>query len=308
MRSLFCVFSTFCVFSAAALLLGLGCGPKDSPPRADPPASDTTVTDALGRTVTLPSPPRRILSLAPNLTEMLYAVGAGDRLVGRSQSDTFPEAVLDLPSFSTFPLEPEGVVALEPDLLLATDQINSPADAEPFARLGLPTYFFSFDEVADVPAAMRTLGALLHVNAEAAAAAFEARLDSVVQAVADLAPPRTLLLVGDETLYAFGRESYASEAVRLAGGDNLTDAFGGAAPVLSDEWVLEAAPEVIVVLAGWDYDPARLLDHHPTWTLVPAVAEGRVYGFDPDLLSRPGPRLAEGIARLAALLHPAAGS
>ena len=95
----------------AGVVLAAGCGPNDAPPDTDS-AADTTVTDALGRSVTLPNPPRRLLALAPNLTELVVAVGAGDRLVGRSQSDTYPEAVLDLPMFSTFPLEPEGVVAL----------------------------------------------------------------------------------------------------------------------------------------------------------------------------------------------------
>jgi ABC-type Fe3+-hydroxamate transport system substrate-binding protein len=115
-----------------------------------------------------------------------------------------------------------------------------------------------------------------------------------------------LLLVGDETLYAFGRESYASELVRLAGGQNLTDAYPGAASQPSDEAVLEMAPEVVLVLAGPDYDPAELLENHPTFFSLPAVQNGRVYGIDPDLVSRPGPRLVEGLERLARLLHPEA--
>jgi ABC-type Fe3+-hydroxamate transport system substrate-binding protein len=285
----------------AALLLAAG-GCVDDTAITDSGTPDTTVTDALGRTLAFPYPPPRVLSLAPNLTEAVFAVGAGGRLAGASQADTYPPAAAALPRFSTFPLDHERLVALEPDLLLATDQINAPSDAEPFARLGIPTYFFSFARVADVPAAMRTAGALLGADGEGPARRFEARVDSVRRAAGGRPRPRTLLLVGDDVLYAFGRGSYASEAVRIAGGENLTDAFDGQAATLSDEWVLQAAPEVVVVLVE-PYDPARLLERHPTWRGVPAVRDGRVYGLDPDLVSRPGPRLADGIARLSALLH-----
>ncbi|MDX1420357.1 MAG: ABC transporter substrate-binding protein [Rubricoccaceae bacterium] len=293
-----------CCLALLVLTLGVGCEPGPAI-TADNPGADTTVTDALGRTLTVAAPPRRVLPLAPNLTEIAFAVGAGPRVAAVSPADDHPEAIAGLPRFSTYPLDHEGVVALEPDLLLATDQVNSPAEAAPFEALGIPTYFFSFASVADVPAALRTAGRLLGGDGEPAARAFESAVGHVRDAVAGLPRPRTLLLVGDDVLYAFGRDSYASEAVRLAGGDNLTDGFEGQAVTLSDEWVLEQQPDVIVVLSD-PYDPASLLAHHPTWRGLPAVRAGRVVGLDPDLLSRPGPRLADGIQALAQRLHPAA--
>ena len=235
---------------------------------------DTTVTDALGRAVTFSYPPPRVLSLAPNLTEVVFAVGAGDRLAGASPADTYPPAAAALPRFSTFPIDHERLVALEPDLLLATDQINATADVSPFKSLGIPAYFFSFERVADVPAALRQAGALLGGDGEGPARRFEARVDSVRRAVEGRPRPRTLLLVSDDVLYAFGRSSYASEAIELAGGESVTDEFYGPSATLSDEWVLEQAPEVVVVLAE-PYDPSSLLAYHPTWQNMPAVREGR---------------------------------
>lgn len=270
-----------------------------------PEGTEVVLTDATGRSVPLGLPVERVLSLAPNLTEIVYAVGGGDRLAATSQADNFPPEAGDLPQFSTFPLDHERIVELRPGLLLATDEINSPTDADALAEVGIPTYFFSFSNIASIPAAMRLAGELLGADGEPAAAVFEATIDSVRAAVAGRSKPRTLLLIGDDVLYAFGRESFASEAVRAAGGDNLTDAFEGRAAVLSDEFVLEAEPNVIIVLTDdADYTSEQLLAKHPAWKIVPAVRNGRVHPIHPDLLSRPGPRLTLGLAQLASLLHP----
>ena len=230
-----------------------------------------------------------------------------DRLAGVALSDDWPAGIAGLPRFQSLPLDQEAVVALQPDLAIGSDDVN-PADvADGLAAFGIPTWLFRFDEVADVPRALRTLDTLLAVSGGSpAAAAFERRVAAVQNAVGPYARPRVLLLVGDETLYAFGRDSYASELVRLAGGDNLTDLYPGARAEPSDEAVLEMAPEVIFVLAGPDYDPASLVQKHPTFLTTPAVQNRRVYGLDPDLVSRAGPRLVEGLEQLARRLHPEA--
>jgi iron complex transport system substrate-binding protein len=254
--------------------------------------------DDLGREVTFPARPARVLALAPSLTEIVYALGGDVPAV--SPVDDYPPAVTSLPRFSTFPLDHEGVVALEPDLLLATDQVNRLDDAEALAAAGVPTYFFRLRGPADVPRVLRDAGRLLGLDGEAPARAFEARMAEVAAAVAGAPRPRVLMLVGDETPYAFG---LATEMAAAAGGESVTAGLGDAGAVLSEEWVVARAPEVVVLLID-PYDPADLVRHHPSWAGLPAVRAGRVHGLDPDLASRPGPRMAEGVARLARLLHP----
>ena len=117
--------------------------------------------------------------------------------------------------------------------------------------------------------------------------------------------PFELFLIGDDTLYAFGDESYVHDLIALAGGRSATEAIGTNAPILSDEFVLTTKPDVIFGAFGEDYDPARLLALHPTWDIVPAVVNGRVYSLDPSLILRPGPRLVEGAQQMAIKLHPA---
>lgn len=274
--------------------------------RPDPPGD---VRDDLGRGVALAETPRAVLPLAPNLTELVAVAAGVDRLAGVARSDDFPPGIEGLPRFQSLPLDAEAVVALDPDLALGSADVNTADAADGLAALGVPTYVFEFDEVNDVPRALRTLDTLLASSGgAAAAAAFEGRVEAVEAAVRPFERPRVLLLIGDAegAFYAFGRDSYASELVRLAGGQNVTDVYDGAAAQPSEEAVLELAPQIIVVTGGADYDAQDLVENHPALVDLPAVQGGRVYGIDPDLVLRPGPRLVEGLERLARLLHPEA--
>ena len=281
----------------------LGCGePSPAPP--------STLTDDLGRSLDVEVPVENVLTLAPNLTELLFAIGRGEALVGASAADTYPPGLDSLPQFGTYPLDAEAVVALQPDLVLATDQVNNPDDADALAEAGVPTYFFRFTSIEDVPRAARRLGELLdaEASADSAAAAFEARMARLTAQTSSLDRPRVLLLIGGETLFAFGDASYTQQLIEIAGGESVTAHFSGEAVTLSEEFVLEAMPDVIVGAFGPDYEPAKLTALHPAWHPIPAVREGHVYGIDPDLLLRPGPRLADGAETLARLLHPELGA
>ncbi len=281
------------------VLGALGCGERAAP-------AGSATTDDLDRSLEITQPVERVLTLAPNLTELLFAIDRGEALVGASPADTYPPGLDALPQFGTYPLDAEAVVALRPDLVLATDQVNNPDDATALAEAGIPTYFFRFTRIEDVPRAMRRLGALLDAEAaaESSAAAFEARMEHIAAQTAELDRPRVLLLIGDETLFAFGNASYTQRLVEIAGGESVTAQLEGEAVTLSEEFVLEAQPDVIVGAFGPDYDPAMLSALHPAWRVIPAVRNRRIYTIDPDLVLRPGPRLADGAETLARLLHP----
>ena len=276
-------------------------------PDSDTPNRPSTVTDALSRTVPLDRPVNRVVTLAPNLTEIVFAAGAGDKLVGVTTADDYPPAVDSLARFSALPIDFEAIAALNPDLVLATDQVNSARDADTFDELGMPLYFFSFTTVDDILSAIRTTGELLG-SPEAAGAAsdsLDAALDALrtrTQSVADR--PRVLFLIGDDTLYAFGQNSYVHTLIEIAGGQSITDSMATKAPTLSEEFVLTQKPDVIIGAFGSDYDPDRLLELHPTWDIVPAIQNDRVYSLNPDIVVRPGPRIVKGARRMARMLHP----
>lgn len=275
-------------------------------------AAPGETVDGSGRPIAVPSRVGRVFPLAPNVTELVAAAAGLERLAGVSPADDFPAGLGGLPRVGTFPIDAEALVALDPDLVLGSLDVTTTADADRLTALGLPTYLFRFARLGDIPHALRTLDTLLDVRGGAAAAeAFERRVATVRQSVEGFVPPRVLLLVGDGagggtggTFYAFGRDSYASELVRAAGGDNLTDRYPGAAATPSEEAILDMAPEVIVVLG--DADARSFGARHPALLTTPAVLNGRVYSLDPDLISRPGPRVADGLDALARRLHPEA--
>ena len=280
-----------------------GCGDPS------PGDSSQTVTDDLGRAVSFTPPTQRVISLAPNLTELVYAAGAGDQLVAVTSSGDYPPPVDTLPHVSALPVDFEAVTAQEPDLVLATDQINAPGDTDTFEALDLPVYFFSFASLDDILTSIETLGRLLDTEPAArdSAAALRSSLDALrarTDSIPDAQRPRVLVLVGDDTLYSFGRGSYVHTLVEVAGGTSITANIENQAPTLSDEYVLQEKPDVILGLWGSDYDPDRLLDLHPTWDVVPALENDRVLSVPASLIARPGPRVLAGARLLARHLHP----
>jgi iron complex transport system substrate-binding protein len=290
-----------CLFLLAAVLAGCT-------GRTETPADGRTFTDDLGRAVTVRQPVERLVTLAPNLTELVFAAGAGAKVVGVSTVDDYPPAVADLPRYGIFPVDFEAIAALDPQLVLATSHVNVTRDADTFAALGIPTFFLSFRTLDDVLDGLRRTGEVLGTRATAEAAA-----DSLTRVLASLrartdtvsARPLVLFLIGDAELFAFGKESYIHEMIHLAGGRSATEDFTTEEPVLSESFVLSTAPDVIIGGFGPDYDTGRLLELHPTWNVVPAVRDGRVHTLDGNLFYRPGPRLVEGTLRMARLLHPA---
>lgn len=286
----------FALLLAAWLLSGCAPASRDRP----------TVRDDLERQVSFSPPATRVFPLAPNITEQIVAAGAADRLVAVSTADTYPPLVRDLPRIGTLPLDFEALVAREPDLVIANAEINPERDAETLEGLGIPTLFLTYRSVADVPRTIRRLGEWLGTEAEA-----EATADTLVaqfeafRAAADTVEhrPRVLFLIGDETLYAYGAGSYVHELIAMAGGESITAALPTAAPVLSEEFVLTQRPDVIVGSFGADYTAQDLLAAHPTWDIVPALRDGRVYSIDGALISRPGPRLLRGVQALRAAIQ-----
>ncbi len=268
------------------------------------------VQDDLGRTVLLEGPVRRVVTLAPSLTELVFASGSGNLLVGVTTADDYPPEVTGLPRFSAYPLNLEAIAMMEPDLVLAVAQMNSTRHQAGFDALDIPVYYFSYPTLESVWSSLERIGELLGTPDQARAAADSLRHivnDEVDEQTEQGDSLRVLVLLDDRVLYGFGRDSFVSDMVTRAGGLSVTATLAGDAVVISEEFVLETNPEVIIGAFGLSYDPDRLLALHPGWSTLSALRSNRVCILDPDWLLRPGPRLAQGFRAMSDCLAPKGG-
>ncbi len=252
-------------------------------------------------------PPRRIVCLAPVYTEVVFALGAGDRLVGRSQWCNFPPEAERLPVVGGLG-QPnlEQLVALQPDLILAP-ALGKSDNYEKLRRLGFRVEEMEPGTFADALAGIRRIGGWLgeEAAAEAVVKKIEQDRDALVKTLAGCPRVRCALVVGHEPLFVSGAGTYLDDLLALANAENACgDAQGWARYGLED--FLARNPEVILDSTMGN---EREADHQVVafwsrWTDVAAVKDGRVHAIDPDLTNRPGPRMVQAIEHLARHLHP----
>ncbi|MFV9503417.1 MAG: ABC transporter substrate-binding protein [Oscillochloridaceae bacterium umkhey_bin13] len=273
-----------------------------------------SVTDDLGRTVALDSVPQRIVSLAPSVTEMLFAVGAGPQVVGTTSFCDFPPEATDLPEiggFSASSISIEAIVGLEPDLVIA-GTARQQLIAEQLEQLGIPVVVLAPASFDAVYASILQVGTLTgHSNqATQLVAAMQARVKTVTDVVATLpaeARPSVYWEVTNDPLMAAGPNTFIDQMIELVGATNIFADASEAYPQVNPETVFERDPQVIL---GPDSHGGALniatVTERPGWANIQAVRDGRVYTLDGDIVSRPGPRLADALELLAATLYPAA--
>ncbi len=277
---------------AAALLLA-GCSPPATPGSA-----------ATGQ------PARRIVALSPHLTELAYAAGAGGWLVGVVEFSDHPAEARALPRVGdAFRLDLEALAGLRPDLVLGWPSGNSPATLDRLRRLGYRVVEFEPRRLADVGDQIEAIGQLAGSEDQArkAAAAWRTGLAALRSRYATAQPGLVFYQIAPQPLMTVSREHFIGQAIELCGGRNLYGDVPALTPVVSVESVVAGAPDVIVAN---DYtrgpgSPATgsPLDSWRAWPRLPAVAAGRLYLLDPDLMSVPGPRLLAGITQLCAALN-----
>jgi len=262
------------------------------------------VTDDLGRRVTLPRPPRHIISLAPSVTEILFAVGAGGKVAGDTPYCDWPPAARTLPHVGG-PITPnaEKILALRPDLIILADQTLPRARADALAaRWRAPVYVTAAATYAQVERDVAALGALAGSPRATADALARMRAAQAVvrRAVQGRPRPRVFVIVWDKPLMTAGGGSFIGDLIRLAGGVNVAEHMGESYPSYSPERLLREQPDV--VLTGIN---RKALDI-PGARALRAVQQRHVFAVTGDWTDRPGPRLGLGLLAVAKALHPEA--
>jgi len=287
-------------------LLLAGCSSGGDRGRAGAPdesARGPAIVDDFGDTVRLAAPPRRIVSLNPATTEILFALGAGPRLVGRTRFDQWPDSARLVPDLGDG-LRPnvERVLAARPALVVLYASADNAPAAERLARAGVATVALKIDRVAEFRRAALLLGAALGDTTRARSVVDSVdRALSAVRALTDSLPrPRVVYALYDSPLYAIGGGSFIDELLTVAGGRNVYGDSPQPSPQVSLEDVMRRDPDG--VLAGPAAAPRIAAD--PRWRPLRAVRSGRVITIDTVLTGRPSVRMGEAARQLARQLHP----
>jgi iron complex transport system substrate-binding protein len=266
--------------------------------------------DEVGREVTFTFPPKRIVSLAPNITEILFDLGLDEEIVGVSIHCNYPEkAKTKVRVGSYINVDFERIVSLKPDLIIATGAGNTREMVERLEKLGFPTYVIFPKNLNDILRSILQLGRVVNREKEASRVIQEMnqRSQRVVERAKGLPRPRVLLQIGEVPLVTVGKGSFADDILQLAGGENIASTEKEMYPRLGIEEVLKRAPEVILISSmNPKGDYGKVLQDWSRWKMIPAVKNGRIHLINSDFIDRPSPRIIEGLEEIARLLHPEA--
>ena len=297
-----------------ALLFLVSCTPTTSTspsPTATPKASvaaaafPTSVTDFQGRSVSISKRPERIVSIGPSNTEFLFALGAGDRIVGDDDFSDQPAAAKTKEHVGGVKVNLEKVVSLKPDLIVTVK--FSDGTIEALSQTSAAVIVVDPVGLADVTRSAAMLGKAIGADGDALAKDLQTKLDALKSKIGN-APKLKVFDEEDASdltkLYTVGPGSFLNDLITLAGGINIAAGAKTAYPTISTEEVIKADPEVIVLDDAAFGTTVDSVAKRPGWAALSAVKNGRVYPLDPNLMSRPGPRIAEAATVLAQLIHP----
>ncbi len=288
------------------------CAPVAAPvsPQAPTASAAITLTDGLGRSIVLKEAAQRVVSLAPSNTEILFAIGAGTQVVGRDEFSDYPAEAKTVASVggSMGTYNVEAIVALHPDLVLAAE-INNPELVKKLEDLGLTVYYLKNPKtLEEMYVNLEIVGRLTGHDTTQLTDSLKARVAAVDEKIAPLNSGPSVFYEYDATdpakPYTYGPGSFGDLLITRAGGFNIGSELKDAYPQMSLEQIVVSNPSIILLGdAQWGVTVDSVLAR-PGWDTVAAVQSKSIFPIDDNLISRPGPRLVDGLEALAKLLHP----
>lgn len=267
-----------------------------------------TAVDQVGRTVIFPDHPQRVISLAPSITEIVYAIDRGACLKGATLYSDYPKQARELPRVGSYVhLDIEKIVALKPDLCIAVKDGNPKETADRISDFGIPVYAVNPVDLDSVIQTVGLIGSLLNADARATEVVndMEARIKRVENLVASTSlRPRVFFQIGISPIVSAGRDTFLHGLIHRAGGENLAGKLISY-PRFTKEQVLGLNPDVIIITSmarAGVFDQVK--QEWQTWQHVPAVRNNQIHVVDSNILDRPTPRMVDGLELLVRLIHP----
>ena len=263
------------------------------------------VTDSVDNAVTLEEPPQRIVSLSAGHTEILYAIGAGDQVTAVDNTSDCPAAANELPKVDAFVPSVEQIAGLEPDLVVI---FFDPGDLQSSLQaIDIPVLNLAAPESVQGVYEQTTLLGQATGHAEGAAnlvSDMQAAVEEIDSKIGDVSDGPSVFHEMDKTYYTAGEGSFIGDLYDILGAQNIAEATGQPYSQMSAEAIIDADPDVIILADEDAGESADTVKDRPGWDSVSAVETDRIYSIDPDIISRPGPRLVEALSTLAAYLYP----
>ncbi|GAB2180832.1 cobalamin-binding protein [Denitratisoma sp. agr-D3] len=269
--------------------------------------AEVQVTDDTGAVLRLPAPAKRIISLAPHVTETLFAAGAGDRIVGAVEYSDYPEAAKKIPRVGGYSrLDLEAIAALKPDLVIAWESGNAAANVAKLKGLGLKVYVTQPNRIEDIAKDLERYGKLAGTEAVASAEAsrFRNRYNGLATRYSQRPEISVFYQIWKQPLMTVNGKQIISDALRLCGGRNVFANLPTLAPTVTVEGVIAANPEVIVA-SGMGESRPEWLDDWRRWGSMTAVKQDNLYFVQPELIQRHTPRILDGAEKLCGHLEAA---
>lgn len=266
-----------------------------------PGFADCSVTDDDHHLFSQRKPLRRVISLAPAITETIFAIGGGDSVVGVIQGSDFPQAAQHIPVVGSYAgIDLEKILSLRPDLIVVWGHAFA-RQLEVLKHMGIPVYVSDPRRISDIPRNMQNLGCLLDLKAKSRRAAedFSQRLLRITKQNQHAQRLRVFYQIGPPALFTINKNSWIDQAISLCGGVNVFAGAHFAAPEVSMESVIAADPQVILSDAG----EAKWISQWLKWPAISAVRNRYLFAVPADWIDRPGPRLADGVERVCQSLQ-----
>lgn len=264
--------------------------------------------DKMGRRVNIPSCPKRIVSLAPSITETLFALGLDKAIVGVTIFSDYPEAARAKARVGSFVnISVEKVISLNPDLIIGTADGNKKETIEQLERVGLPVYVVNPASLDDIFEMILNIGKITGKSSVAKnlVHSLRDRVESVVSQTAGLKRPRVFFQVGVDPIVTVGRNTLHNKLIALAGGINISGEELTKYPRYSIEEIIVKQPDIIIVTSmkrGGNF--AQIRNKWKRWKSIPAVKNNRIHIINSDLIDHPSPRIVDGLEEMAKIIHP----
>jgi iron complex transport system substrate-binding protein len=286
------------------------CGGEEQPAAGPGPGTPVldfpiTVHRSDGRELTIPKAPQRIASLSPAATEVLYAVGAGPQIVATDLQSDYPAEAENTTKLDAFQPNPEAIADVEADLIIVAH--NQDGIVEVLDRLGEKVLFLEMPDTIDGVTAQVWLLAGVSGHAEEGrrlVQEMKGRMMAVIDKVADVEEGPRVYHELDNTFFTVAPNSFVGDFYNLLKAHNIAEGAPTAYPQLSQEEILDRDPEVIVLADADAGESPQTVKARPGWGVISAVKNDRIHVIDPDIVSRPGPRVADGLEQLARFLYP----